>query len=199
VIDGGDGGSGSGGDRRETLIRLIRSEPSMLEALAAVRDLDLPDGWIAAGFVRNRVWDHLHGFERPTPPGDIDVVYFDAGCLDEAVEKRHEGELQSSLPGKPWSVKNQARMAVVNGDPPYRNSAHALACWCETPTPVGARLTAGDGIELIAPLGLDDLFDMIVRPTPHACAHPAKLAQYRDRMARKNWPRLWPGIRVLDL
>ena len=48
-------------------------------------------------------------------------------------------------------------------------------------------------------IGLDDLFGMIVRPTPHARAHPSKLAQYRARMATKNWPRLWPGIRVLEL
>ncbi|MEZ5935294.1 MAG: nucleotidyltransferase family protein [Alphaproteobacteria bacterium] len=188
-----------GDDRQGVLIDLIRSDPSMMAALAAVRDLDLPHGWIAAGFVRNRVWDHLHGHAEPTPPNDIDVVYFDPNSQDEVVEKRHEAALQARLPGQPWSVKNQARMAGVNGDPPYRDLAHALACWCETPTPVGARLTAAGGVELIAPLGLDDLFDLIVRPTPHARSHPAKLAQYRERMARKNWPRLWPGIRVLHL
>jgi hypothetical protein len=181
------------------IIDLIRADRWMLDVLEAVRSLELPDGWIAAGFIRNRVWDRLHGFEEPTPLNDIDVVYFDPEILDEDVEKQIEARLRRTLPGEPWSVKNQARMAVVNGDPPYADSAHALTCWCETPTPIGARLTGDDHIELIAPLGLDDLFDLIVRPTPHAMSHPHKLAQYRERMARKDWPRLWPRVKVLNL
>ena len=184
---------------QDTLIELVGGDQTVMAALAAVRDLALPDCWIAAGFMRNRVWDHLHSYAEPTPPVDIDVVYFDPDHLDENAEKRFEEALQTRCPGEPWSVKNQARMAGVNGDDPYRDTAHALEHWCETVTPVGARLTAVEQVEVIAPLGLDDLFDMIVRPTPHARAHPPKLAQYRDRMARKNWPRLWPGIRVLDI
>lgn len=183
------------------LIELVRSDHAMMAVLDVTHSLDLPDCWIAAGFVRNRVWDNLHGYTEATPPPDIDVVYFDPGDLDETVEKDLEAKLHQRLQGLPWSVKNQARMAGVNGDPPYRDTAHALEYWCETPTPIGVRLKAdaeGD-LELIAPLGLDDLFSLIVRPTPHAAAHPAKLAQYRERMARKNWPRIWPGITVLDL
>ena len=185
-------------DRAKTLVELIGICPAMVAALAVVRALGLPDCWIAAGFLRNRVWDHLHGHGVPTPLNDIDVVYFDPERQEKTIEKRLEARLKAALPGEPWSVKNQARMADVNGDPPYRNSAHALEHWCETPTPIGARLTADDRIELLAPLGLDDLFDLIVRPTPHALKHPAKLRQYRERMAKKNWPRLWPRIKVLN-
>lgn len=185
---------------RETLLMdLIGADPWMCEALRAVRALELPDCWVAAGFVRNRVWDHLHDYREPTPLNDIDVIYFDPGRLAKDVEKRLEASLAQAMPGLPWSVKNQARMATVNGDPPYRDSAHALTCWCETPTPVGARFTSDDRIELIAPLGLDDLVDLIVRPTPHAESHPRKLAQYRERMTRKDWPRLWPKVKVLNL
>jgi hypothetical protein len=185
--------------REMMLVDLILADPSMFEALKAVRSLELPDCWIAAGFMRNRVWDHLHGYGEPTRLNDIDVVYFDPADIGKDVEKRLEVRLVEAMPGQPWSVKNQARMAGVNGDPPYRDSAHALSCWCETPTPVGARLGDDDRIELIAPLGLDDLVDLVVRPTPHASANPTKLVQYRDRMARKNWPRLWPKVKVLNL
>lgn len=186
-------------DHEKRLIDLIRADVSMLAVLSAVRALDLPDCWIAAGFVRNRVWDHLHGYTEATPPNDIDVIYYDPDNLDEAFEKNSETALRENLADKPWSVKNQARMAGVNDDPPYRDTAHALEHWCETPTTVGARLNGHDEIEIIAPLGFDDLFALIVRPTPHAASHPAKLDQYRKRMAKKNWPRLWPRIRVLGL
>ncbi|MEM8950418.1 MAG: nucleotidyltransferase family protein [Pseudomonadota bacterium] len=185
--------------REQTLIDLVRSDLAMMAALAAVRELSLPDGWIAAGFVRNRVWDHLHGYAKSTPLNDIDVVYFDSACLDEAVEKRFEAALHQRLAGLPWSVKNQARMAAINGDQPYRDTADALEHWCETPTPIGLRLIEEGGLQMLAPLGLEDLFALTVRPTPFAREHPPKLAQYKERMARKNWPGLWPGIRVLEL
>ena len=186
-------------DLEHRLVDLIDIDRRLRTLLAAVQALDLPDCWIAAGAVRNRVWDHLHGHAEPTPPGDIDVVYFDPDVLDERVEKRHEAALAACLPDEPWSVKNQARMALVNGDPPYQGSAHALEHWCETPTPVGLRLSTAGRIEVIAPLGLDDLFAMITRPTPHAQSHSEKLRQYRERMIRKDWPRLWPKVKVLNL
>jgi len=184
--------------QRRDLTDLILADPAMMAALQAVRSLDLKDGWITAGFVRNRVWDHLHGFSKPTPLNDIDVIYFDPDRIDPAIEKHLDAALAERLPGLPWQVKNQARMAERNGDPPYRSIDDALCHWCETPTAIGARLTAQHEIEITAPLGLDDLFGLVVRPTPFARSHPHKLAQYRERMARKNWPRLWPRIRVLE-
>lgn len=187
------------GDLTIALRELLTSDPAVSDMLAAVRSLDLPDCWIGAGFVRNHVWDHLHGYEKPTALNDIDVIYFDAGDLDEQVEKRLERDLHDRLPGYPWSVKNQRRMAGRNGDRPYRSTSHALEHWCETPTAVAIRLNDAGNIEVLAPLGLEDLFGLIVRPTPFARANPHKLAQYRARMKKKNWPRQWPGIRVLDL
>jgi hypothetical protein len=164
-------------NRKEKLIALIQSDPSLIEALHAVCDLDLPDCWITAGAIRNRVWDHLHGFAEPTPLNDVDVIYLDPNNLDEAFEKQQDQALGKRLPGLPWSVKNQARMAKRNGDPPYRSIDDALLHWCEMPTAVATRLKAQDEVEVAAPLGLDDLFDLIVRPTPFALQHPHKLAQ----------------------
>lgn len=186
-------------DLRARLHDFLIADPEILGMLATVRSLDLPDGWVTAGVIRNRVWDDLHGYDEPTALNDVDVVYFDPGNLDKASEKRLETDLHQRQPQHPWSVKNQARMALRNGDGPYRSVNHALEHWCETPTAVAARQNAEGGIDIIAPLGLDDLFGLTVRPTPFASAHPKKLAQYRERMAKKNWPRRWPRIRVLDL
>lgn len=171
----------------------------MMSMLETVRTHGPPEAWITAGAVRNRVWDHLHGYAEPTALNDIDVIYLASDNLDETLEKRYEAALRQRLPGRPWSVKNQARMAGRNGDDPYRSIGQALQHWCETPTAVGVRLDTDDRIEIIAPLGLGDLFDLVVRPTPFASEYPHKLEQYRDRMAKKNWPRQWPRIRVLDL
>ena len=171
----------------------------MMAVLQVVRSLELKDAWITAGFVRNRVWDHLHGFDEPTPLNDIDVIYLDPERIDPAFEKEQDGRLAERLPSLPWEVKNQARMAERNGDPPYRSIDDALRHWCETPTAIGVQLNQDDQVVTTAPLGLGDLFALVVRPTPFARSHPRKLAQYKARMAKKNWPGLWPRIRVLDL
>jgi hypothetical protein len=88
-------------------------------------------------------------------------------------------------------------MHLRNDDPPYRSSADALAHWLETPTAVAVRLNRDGSLELLAPLGTADLLGLVVRPTPHARAHKNRLAAYRERVARKNWPAKWPKMRVV--
>ena len=50
--------------RLRALLLADARRPALLRAVAA---LALPDCWIAAGFVRNAVWDHLAGARRPRP------------------------------------------------------------------------------------------------------------------------------------
>lgn len=59
-----------------TLSDLIEQDPQRMQILTAVASLKLPDCYVAAGFVRNRVWDHLHGNSH-TPLSDVDIIYFD--------------------------------------------------------------------------------------------------------------------------
>lgn len=180
-------------DNAAAVIQLATAQAWRRAALEVVAELDLPDAWIGAGFVRAPVWDRLHGYETPTPLDDIDVVYFDPGCPDPEAEQAHEARLGMLLPGLNWSVRNQARMHLRNGDRPYRSTADALAHWLETPTAVALRLEAGRPA-LLAPLGLADLLDMVIRPTPHARA--CRMAAFRQRIATKGWLDAWPKLRV---
>jgi hypothetical protein len=179
------------------ILALVAADAWMMAALGAVAGLGLPDAWIGAGFLRGAVWDRLHGYGSRTPLDDIDVVYFDPETLDPAAELALETRLGGLLPGLPWEVRNQARMHLRNGDAPYRSSADALAHWLETPTAVALRLNDGGDLELLAPLGTEDLLDLVVRPTPHARMHEHRLAAYRERVTRKNWPAKWPKMRVI--
>ncbi len=178
----------------DDILALVAGDAWMMGALEAVAGLGLPDAWIGAGFLRGAVWDRLHGFPEPTTLGDIDVIYHDPGNLEPTADEALERRLGAALPGVPWSVRNQARMHLKNGDPPYGSSAQALACWLETPTAVALRLDAAAGPKLLAPLGTRDLLGLIVRPTAHARAH--RLAAYRARMTAKDWPAKWPRLRV---
>ena len=57
------------------LARFIVANLALLEPLRAVAALELPDAWIGAGFLRNAVWDALHGLPfGANPPSDVDAV-----------------------------------------------------------------------------------------------------------------------------
>lgn len=49
----------------------------MMEILKTVSQLDLPDWWVCAGFVRSKIWDTVHGFNTRTPLSEVDVIYYD--------------------------------------------------------------------------------------------------------------------------
>ena len=172
---------------------VMRADPWRMEALAEARRLALPDWGIGAGFVRNAVWDRLHGFEQPTPLADIDLLYFDASDLSPDRESICEAKLSGPNSGTPWEVRNQARMHLRNGDAPYRSTADALCYWLETVTAVAVRLETDDKLTVLAPLGLDDLMALRVRPT---AAGRRRNAEYSQRMRAKAWPETWPGLRV---
>lgn len=70
-------------DPRNLDIRsFVADQPAMMKVLAAVETLALPDCWIGTGFVRNPVWDALHGRPWSASYTDVDLVYFDAADFD---------------------------------------------------------------------------------------------------------------------
>jgi len=166
-----------------------------MEQLRAARTLGLGDWCIAAGFVRNRVWDHLHGIAPPRPPVDIDVLYFDAADISKAREADYEARLHALLPEAPWQVRNQARMHVGKDLPPHRDTADAMTYWLETVTAVGVRLGPDDRLTVVAPLGTDDLLALCCRPTAFG---RTRRPEYEARIAAKRWRELWPKVRFVD-
>lgn len=175
---------------------LLNRDETACRLLAQAEGLKLPDCWIGAGFVRNAVWDALHGIGSAcaTLP-DIDVIYFDVSDVRQERDVAIEQRLQALSPDQVWSVKNQARMHLRNGDAPYRDSTDAVAHWPETATAIAARSIDGR-IELTAPHGVEDLLGLVVRPTS---AFAAKMDVYRDRVRAKNWLDRWPRLTILGL
>ncbi|MDP4000027.1 MAG: nucleotidyltransferase family protein [bacterium] len=166
----------------------------MMDVLRSASELDLPDWMIGAGFVRNKVWDHLHGYTDAHRGADIDLIYFDPDSTDEQVEKRYERKLSEKM-DEDWSVTNQVRMHEEHGDAPYRDSEDALAYWPETATCVAVRIGKQGKLELIAPHGIDDLVNLVVRPGP---LH-TKPEEARARIAEKRWLERWPKLKVIGI
>lgn len=180
-------------DDAAQVIDLLRADPLRWHLLSVVRDLDLPDGWIGAGFVRNAVWDHLHGRAASAPAGDVDIVWYDPRCSDASEDRRLEATLRAIAPNIAWSVKNQARMHRRNRDAPYASVTDAMRGWPETATAVAVRRVGDAGGEVAAPFGLDDLMRLILRPTPRFTGE--KRAIYVERVRSKGWLATWPMLR----
>lgn len=160
-------------------------------ALRTAQQLALNDWCLAAGFVRNLVWDRLHGFADVTPLNDIDVIYFDQQDVSVATEKHLEQRL-SALARLPWSVKNQARMHMMHDHPPYLSSSDAMSYWVETETVIGATLSQDGRVELVAPLSTVELFEFSITPNPrHGC--PEVML---ERAESKGWLIRWPRLQL---
>ncbi|MGO4547884.1 nucleotidyltransferase family protein [Paenibacillus sp. 2TAB23] len=182
---------------REDIIRLIRADEWMMDILRASQSLNLPDWWVCAGFVRSKIWDTLHGFSERTPLSDVDFIYYDASNIDKAAEKQLEIQLKRMLPYVPWSVKNQARMHLINHIPPYLSSVDAISKFPETATALGLKLDDQDHIVLTAPHGIDDVLQMIIKPTPFFSACKDRLAIYEKRIIQKKLKDKWNRVTII--
>jgi uncharacterized protein len=180
----------------EDVINSIRKDDRMMAILKAAKSLNLPDWWICAGFVRSKIWDTLHEFTERTHTPDVDVIYFDQKNIDELTEKKFERRLSSILPNVPWSVKNEARMHIVNNIPPYSSSVDAISKFPETATALGVKLEHQDQIILTSPCGLEDVLNLDVKPTIYFAETKERAEIYEERILKKNWKSIWPKIKV---
>lgn len=181
----------------DELRRLVQRDTRVMHLLREVASLGLAQWCIAAGVVRNLVWDHLHGFAQPTAASDVDVLIHDAVRIEPAYEQQVQSSLTALDASVRWEVVNQATVNAYTGDPaPYRSIAEAMSRWVDPMTAVGVSLRPDGSLDVVAPLGLEDLFSMVVRP--HLVA-PRAAEIYRERVASKNWCARWPKVRVVPL
>jgi len=191
----------SGGKRlilktKQDIIKLIEADEWMMDILKTVQTLNLPDWWVCAGFVRSKIWDVLHEFTKRTPLPDVDVIYFDQTNISAQIEKQLEGMLLEINNKVPWSVKNEARMHVVNNIPPYLSSIDAMSKFPETATALGVSINEQNEIILAAPCGIEDVLSLVVKPTPYFRQSTESLDIFYKRIAKKNWQSTWSKIKV---
>ena len=195
---------------------IIKRDRFRMDCLDALRMLDLPQGYIGAGFVRNAIWDDLHNNDISTSLNDIDVIYFSdevsqtqsihalnlpkekedaqsqALFLTKLKEQEIERELSRLVPQANWQVKNQARMHVAHAHAPYQNCHDAISYWIERETCVAVRLLANDDLDILAPFGLEANFAGTISINPK---YP-RPEVFKQRLASKNWLTVWPLLKV---
>lgn len=180
---------------KEELINIIESDKDMMEILKTVSLLNLPDWWISAGFIRNKIWDVLHNYNTKTEYNDIDVIYYDAKDIQESSEKIYEKKLHKLNSEVPWSVKNQARMHLRNGTDPYNSSVDAVNQYPECPTAICIKLVDNQ-VVIHYDYDFEELFNGIIRPTPYFDNEERK-AIYLKRIEEKDWRKKWPKLDII--
>ncbi len=152
--------------------------------------------YIGGGIIRNLVWDNLHGYSVPTEIDDVDIIYYNKDNVTKQYDKKIETELKKQIPNLNWSVKNQARMHICNNDSQYSSLEDALSKWPETVSAILVRKDSNGMYKIIAPYKYDDLFRLIVVPTPH---FKNKIEKYRERINKKQWNEKWKKLKIFDM
>jgi hypothetical protein len=184
----------------QKLIDIVRADPGLMHVLRTVRELDLPDWRLVSGAVYQAVWNAKTG--RPAGYGikDYDVAYFDGSDLSYAAEDVVIQRVAAAF-DEPFrsqvEVRNQARVHLwFEGKFGEAYSAltgtdEALARFVAPAFAVGVRLEADDTISVAAPFGLEDVFNLMIRPNPNR-----SLAKDWDRVVEKAKAR-WPELRII--
>lgn len=175
----------------DRIIALFAADKARLNLLACVRSLNLPDCYLAAGFVRNFVWDHLHDKSIPTPLNDIDVIYFDSSESNPDQFKVYESRLKAMMPHLNWQVRNQAFMHIRNNDQPYVSSLDAMRYWPEKETAIGIRMLADDTLACVSAFGIASLFNLQITHNPKRLK-----SVFEQRLNSKNWLTHWPKLSI---
>ncbi|SNY90336.1 hypothetical protein SAMN04515647_0500 [Cohaesibacter sp. ES.047] len=187
--------------RRSLLVQIIRQDDQLMELLAGLRALALPDWRLVSGALYQTVWNRLTN--RPQGHGikDYDVAYFDASDrsyeAEDAVIRRVEESL-AQWQGR-IEVRNQARVHLWYPErfggpyPELQNTDESLENYMCTTHAVAVRLEEDGEISVAAPYGLADIFSLTIRPCRKL---PTNRTHYREKAERML--RLWPELKVLD-
>jgi hypothetical protein len=184
----------------------VMQNPVVREVLRRADGLGLPDWYLEAGCLFQTVWNVLDGRDPTHGINDYDLIYHDDRDLSweaEDVVIRRCAATFAGLGAGPGAggaidveVRNQARVHLWYEDhfgvpyPPLRSSAEAVDRYAAHACRVAVR-PAGDGYDVYAPSGFDDLFAFVVRPNPVVAPRDV----YETKAAR--WSRLWPRLVVL--
>ncbi|MCH7337857.1 nucleotidyltransferase family protein [Acinetobacter sp. NIPH 2699] len=186
-------------NHREHLFDLILNSPALYELLKQLSQLH-PQAYVSAGAIRNTVWAFLHGSSFDLKYSDVDVIYYDVLESNNHVQQQLKQKLEKLFPKQQWDVLNQAAVhtwyRTENGEKiqPLQSIEHALSLWPETATAIAIRLNPLGELELIAPFGLQDLFEL------RLCWNPALVSYvtFKNRVDSKQWLQQWPKLQLVD-
>ncbi|UGX94416.1 nucleotidyltransferase family protein [Bradyrhizobium barranii subsp. barranii] len=183
---------------RNRFLTLALKNPVNVAIIGELASLALPDAWLVSGCLVQTAWNVLTDRAVDHGIADYDVFYFDPDTSWEA-EDTVIRTLHARLShlGVKIETRNQARVHLWYPGkhglpyPPLTCSTDGIDRFLTQNTQVGVR-HAGDGFEVYAPHGFDDITGLIARPNP---GPNFSAASYAVKAAR--WKALWPELTVI--
>jgi hypothetical protein len=185
------------------LAAVLRNE-FVAEILERMSNTQLPGWYLSGGCVFQTVWNVEHGFEPSAGILDYDLFYFDAADLSEDSEGRVGHELSRAFSHLPIALEttNQARVHLwyerAFGAPckTFQQCEDGIDTFLATCCCYGLRRVGTRPIEVYAPHGYEDLFDLVVRPNPARTVGGERLSDVYDAKTER-WSRTWTRLQVV--
>ena len=165
------------------------------EILNRMPTLGLRDWWLASGCLFQTVWNLRSGRAADRGILDYDMCYFSEDTSWEAEDDviRAAAKLFADLPVN-IQLRNQARVHLWFPEkfgaayPALTTASEGILRFPCSPQAIGLKRTGGEFLDVYAPFGLGDVWDVIVRPNralPLAQVYAVKTARWQ-----KEWDKL---------
>ena len=184
---------------QKQLENMIRKQSFLMDVLMALQKI-APLAYLSAGVIRNWVWSKIHEQDYLFEHTEIDVIFYD--LKDEMDQDALEinKRLAALFPNNHWDVTNQAwvhrwyRTSSGAAISPLKSIEQAMSYWPETATAVAVRLNDRNQLEIIAPFGLNDLFELKLRWNQTLVTKEV----FIKRMQSKAFLQRWPKLELMD-
>jgi hypothetical protein len=171
---------------------------ALWECLQRFPALNLSAWYLGAGCVAQTIWNLAHGKAPSADILDYDLVYYDRDLSEERERTvtREAQELVADLHLE-LDVTNEACVHLWYPKrfgysiQRYQSTEDAIGTWPTTATAIGVR-PSGRRLEVWAPFGTDDLFNLVVRPNRVQITP----AIYDAKVTR--WVARWPSLMALS-
>jgi len=179
------------------LIDIVNQNPFVKKILGTKLFPENITWYLGAGCIYQSVWNYLSGQEITDGIKDYDLIYYDpdSSYESEDVYIKKGQELFKNIPIT-IEIRNQTRIPLWFKSKyneiikPYTSCEDAISRWPTTASAIGINQINGQ-INICAPFGLDDLFNMIVRPNKQTIL----FSVYEKKI--ENWVTRWPKLKVI--
>ena len=182
---------------QEQLEKLVSTNIEIQEIFKILRKFHLGHAYLCAGSIRTLVWNSLN--QKPTNLvlGNLDIFY---NSQFETAEEHQvlNTQLNQTYSKYLWSLHNLSQVNPHTGHHQGGQTVlDGIATFPETASAIGINLDFQGKVTIIAPYGLNDLFEFRLQPTPNFATSQAKLDLFTKRIERKQWLTTWPQVKVV--
>ncbi len=175
--------------------QIVQMHDELMQIMQSLQQLDA-SSYVAAGALRHVIWAHLHAVPYHLAGTEVDVIFFDQTDINDHRAAALKQALDQQFPHIQWDVTNQAtvhhwyRTEKNECIAPLQSIVEALSFWPETATALALRLDQQQGFELIAPFGVQDLFELKLRWNPNLVSYKIFEQRYLEKRFFEKWPKL---------